>query len=251
MRRLAGGGWEADLRFAKGNGEMLGSRTLQSQDAKCAALKDPVSLVIALMVEASEQQATLRVPAAPPSRADAILVSASMAASSGLLPSLAFGATAGFGARLGRWLPLQMAGTVWLPRSSDSSGPGGEFWGWQAGAGLCPSVMTTSTVRAAVCVKVAAGAIHGTGLGLDYHHSATRPYGAAEAQAILSFPIVGALAGFVELGVAVPWLRPRFVYHLDSTGASVEVHRPHAVIPIGGIGIELGGGRPHSATAEP
>jgi len=245
MRRLDGGGWEADLSFVKSNGETLGDRTLQSQDARCAALKDPLSLVIALMVEGREAQATLHVPVTQPSQtsvAKSNVVSANLSVSSGLLPNLGFGATIGFGANLGRWLPLRLDSTYWFPGSSEPAGPGGRFWAWQAGAGLCPAMMKTTTVQGALCAKVEGGAIRGTGLGLDYHESATKPYGAGEAYAMFSFPLFGTLAGFVQFGVAVPWLRPRFVY-LDASSSPVEIHRPHAAIVFGGFGVEFGSGR--------
>ncbi|HEX7500905.1 MAG TPA: hypothetical protein VF524_11470, partial [Polyangia bacterium] len=67
MRALEGGGWQADLSFAKSDGEALGDRKLQTPAAGCAALRDPVSLVIALMVEARAAEATLQVPAPEPS----------------------------------------------------------------------------------------------------------------------------------------------------------------------------------------
>ncbi len=250
LRPLSSGGWQADLGFTKSDGEALGDRSLQSKDAACAALTDPLSLVIALMVEDTEAQVTLHVPAPQPSPAavaNANRVSANLNVAWGLLPNLGFGATAGFEATVADgWLPLRLDSTFWFPSSSEPAGPGGSFWAWQGGLGLCPTVLA-ATVQGRVCGRVEAGAMRGQGSGLPRNETATKPYADVGVYAVLSFPLFSSLAGFVEIGVAAPWIRPRFVYY-DPNGFPVEVHRPHAVIPWGGIGIELGAGRMRSGS---
>ncbi len=253
MRQLPDRAWEADLHFSKSDGVSLGDRILQSHDASCAALKGPVSLVIALMVEPEGTRTTLHMPAARPqprSRKEGNRLSVNMSVSSGLLPTLAFGASAGLQTNLVPWLPLRLDTTFWFPGRSEPAGPGGKFWAWQAGAGLCPAVMTTAAARGQVCAAVEAGAIHGTGLGLDYSSSATKPYGEGAAHALLVFPLFGPVMGFIDFGAAIPWLRPRFVY-LDRSGAPVEVHRPQAAIPFGGLGIAVGQGRETAVSTWP
>jgi hypothetical protein len=235
---LRGGAWQADLSFTKGNGEALGDRKLRSQAPGCAALKDPVSLVIALMVEAKDSGATLEVPSPVPATDPGAAMAAGFVLSSGLLPSTGLGARVDVGWRFARWLPIQFDSTFWFPHSTILAGRGGEFWAWTAGAGVCPTVLASAYVAGTVCAGVEAGIIHGTGIGFPYVGSPTRPYGDVEVHARLSFPLWRPLAGFVQFGVAVPWVRPRFVY-LDESDTSVEVYRPGAVVLFGGIGIEM------------
>jgi hypothetical protein len=248
MRQPSGGGWEADLSFTKNNGDALGYRSLQGKDASCTALMDPLSLVIALMVEATEAHATLHVPMVAPARdtvANANRVSANLSVSSGLLPTLGFGATVGFEASLADgWLPLRVDSTFWFPSSSERAAPSGSFWAWQAGLGLCPTVLSTATVEGKLCARVEGGAMRGEGSSLPRIETATKPYAELDAYAALSFPLFASLAGFIQAGVMVPWIRPSFVYvYYDGSGPPVEVHRPHAMIPFAGLGIELGAGR--------
>jgi hypothetical protein len=252
MRALEGGGWQADLSFAKSDGEALGDRRLQTPAAGCATLRDPVSLVIALMVEAREAEATLQVPAPEPSTERTATMAASFSVSSGLLPNLGFGATMDLGLNPAGRLPLRFDSTYWFPDSTVQAGRGGgEFWAWVGGVGVCPTVISREVVEGTVCAGVQAGVVHGTGIGLHPTGSPTRPYGDIDARARLSFPLLRPLLGFVELGVAVPWMRPRFVYSDQSDNSSVEVHRPSAVVFFGGIGVKLraSGGSGASATS--
>jgi hypothetical protein len=250
-RALEGGGWQADLSFAKSDGEALGDRSLQSRTWRCAALKDPVALVIALMVEAGESEATLQLPAPMPppesSSEPAVTMGAGASVSSGLLPNTGFGATVDFGWMVGRWLPLRFASTYWFPDSAGRAGYGGQFWAWTGGAGVCPTLVSSTVVEGTLCADVQAGIIHGTGVGLPNAGSPTKPYGEAEVHVRLSFPLWSSLQAFVQLGAAVPWLRPRFVY-LD-VGEPVYVHRPEALVWSGGVGVALrASGRARAST---
>jgi hypothetical protein len=242
LKPVSRGGWQADLHFAKPDGASLGDRTLQSRERRCAALKDPISLVIALMVEAAEPETTLEMPPSPPASQPAAsdrIAFASLAVSQGLLPNADLGATLGFGFDLASWLPVRADATLWFPTSAAPDGRGGEFWGWHAGLALCPALIDTASLRGSLCAGGQAGAIRGTGLGLDYSESAIKPYGDVQARAVVSFPVWGSLALSIHVGLAVPWLRPRFVYHVDATDSSVEVYRPHAVAFLGGLGVTL------------
>jgi hypothetical protein len=251
MRQLEHGGWEADLGFSKSDGQALGNRSLQSRDRSCAALKGPASLVIALMVEASEADATFQVPAAKPhasSSSDALSVSFDIA--SGLLPDVTYGATAAFGTELARWLPLQLSATFWFPKSHVESDLGGQFWAWQAGAGYCPTLLEANGLSGGVCVGVQAGAIHGTGVGFEFSGAPTKPYGDVEAMAHAEIRLFGSLHAQIGLGLAIPWLRPRFVY-FDDTDSTVEVHRPSAVVFLGNLGLAFRAAQPREAEGAP
>lgn len=232
------GGWQAELSFARSSGEPLGERGLHSHAATCSALAAPVSLVIALMVEAGESQSTLQVPVSRPALERATTLSAAFILSSGLLPALAYGAGVDWTVDLGTWTAMLLDGAFFFPEATPAVGQGGELLASVAGAALCPRVFATSAMEGSLCVGARAGIIHGIGLGMPNNTSSTRPYGDAEAHARLALPLLGSMAVFVQLGLAVPWVRPRFVY-LDATATAVPVYRPQAAIFFASVGLGL------------
>lgn len=239
VRREGPASWQAELTFIQSNGNVLGVRTLQSPSASCKALRNPISLVVALMVEDNDARATLRLAAeATPASASEQLLFTTLSGSHGLLPSNDLGVTMGMDLRAGSWLPSRIDTTLWLPESSAATGPGGHLWAWHAGAAACPSLAGSGGVRASLCLGMQAGVLHGRGVGLDPTWSATRIYGDVQARGMLSFPVWGSMNLTAFVGAAVPWLRPRFVY-LDTNGTAVQLHRTSAVVPMAGVGIEL------------
>jgi hypothetical protein len=239
MRRLEHAGWQASLRFAKTNGESLGDRSLQSTAASCAALKGPVALAISMMVETGEAEATLQVPTGESVPGSEDRLSVAFATSSGILPKLGYGATAAYVSHPTTWLPLQLDATFWFPQTTtDQIDLGGQFWAWHAGASYCPTLLEGSGVEATACVGLDVGVIHGTGVGVPYVGSPTKPYGDVNARVGLSVPLVGPLEARLQLGVGTPWVRARFVY-TDTAEASVPVHRPSAVVFFASVGLGL------------
>jgi hypothetical protein len=100
-------------------------------------------------------------------------------------------------------------------------------------------VLQSTYVEGSVCGGIQAGILHGTGVGYNNTGAPSKPYGEATARFRLAFPFLRPLHGFLEFGVATPWLRPSFVYSLETTGALVEVHRPRILVFFGGIGLQL------------
>lgn len=252
IRAEAGGGWRVDIQFAGRDGESLGERSLEAPEGACAALAEPLSFVIALMVEGNQTAATS--PHRPPLRLSSIVarpsaggesaagapaVSVGGAVSSGLLPRVGFGVTVGLASRAIARLPLRIETTFWFPSTQPTS-PGGQFWAWQGGLGFCPSLARAGRFELSACVDAIGGAVRGVGLGLDESQAATRPFAAGEGRVTVSARVSRQVSAYVTAGVAVPWLRARFVYE-DAAGARVAVHEPHALIPVGGVGVELGG----------
>lgn len=252
------GGWRVGLHFMSPSGESLGERSLQLRDAPCSALKDSLSLVIALTVEeAGSRGATtaLRLPSppAPPSLATEprppIRVLVGAAASSGILPDVGFGASVALASPALAGLPSRLGTTFWFP-DSQGTAPGGRFWAWVGSAGVCPSLLRARRFDLSGCFEVFAGAIRGVGLGLDQIEGATRPFGAGEVSAAVSVPISGRMSVYARVGVAVPWVRPRFIY-VDQSGTSVVAYQPSAAIPMAGLGVELGSHEHRARSATP
>lgn len=242
------GGWLARLSFADRSGRSLGTRQLEGVAKDCASMRGPTSLVIALMVEATESTVAIveSIPPAPVSapapttqpppalRAEERAY-ADLRTAYGLLPGVSLGASVGLDATLSGILPGRFEASLWLPRSSEP-GPGGRFWAWHTGVALCPSLNTSDRLRVALCGGAQFGLVHARGVNLEDVQSARRPYGHVEARLILSFPLGGSFALSSHLAFAVPFLRPRFVY-LDAIDSSLEVHRPGAAVLMGGVGL--------------
>lgn len=243
-----GNGWRVDLHFASETGESLGNRSLEIRDAACSALKEPLSLIIALMLEGNAaDNGPLRLPKPPsPARGDGVAgggmvsMSTGAAVSSGLLPDVGFGATLGVGSRAVAGLPFRLDATFWFPTVKTMAGHGGQFWAVVGGLGFCPSFFQSRYLRAAVCLRMAAGFIHGSGLGLTEVGDATRPVGEGEATVTVAMRLSRQAAVYVSGGVAAPWLRSRFVYLAPPNDTRVEVHAPDTLIPLAALGLEFG-----------
>lgn len=240
LRRANPEGWEAQLSFVREDGTVLGVRTLRSREVSCHALKNPASLVVALIAENSEPSTVLYLSDEPRPRQSsdrALRAFADLAGSRGILPGGALGSSVGVDIHLTRWLSSRADTTFWFPRSAAPGGRGGEFWAWHAGASACPSLGRPESLRASACLGLQAGVLHGSGLGLSFQQSATKAYADVEARAAVSVPLGQRLALAAFVGAAVPWLRPSFVY-LDTSGATVEVHRASDVMFFAGLGLE-------------
>lgn len=259
MTRLPSGGWAVDLSFATRDGASLGDRHLVGHESSCDSLRGPVALIIALMVEAAEHRATLSEPApAPPISTSAplggpaaresvssqraglpgIFAVSEVLVTSGLLPGAGGGALLGLGASpwTSRW-SLRLEGTFLFAKSTVEGAPGARFVGTYAALALCPRLGSTAAVGWAVCAAAAWGTLHASGVGLDDNASVWRTYGHAELRVAATTLVVGPLSLAAHLGVAAPWIRPRFVY-LDGANVTHELHRPEAIIPFAGLGFE-------------
>jgi len=123
------GGWSVDVHFASQTGEALGDRYLEIRDAPCSALKEPLALVIALMVEGkSSESAPLRLPRPASLRSDAAstnmtAISMGGAFSSGLTADVGLGATVGVASRVVAGLPLRLETSFWFPTGKETPGP--------------------------------------------------------------------------------------------------------------------------------
>jgi hypothetical protein len=242
LRAPEQGGWTISLHFTRQNGEVLGDRSLEIQDPACAAAKDPVSLVIALMVEGNVAENIALHVRGSGARRDVVTsaetvrsMSAGASVSSGLLPTTAFGATMGFATGAIARVPLQLETTFWFPTEKAVRGPDGEFSSWVAGLGLCPTLFVFRRLGVQGCLRLVGGVIRGVGLGLDERKTTTRPWASVEAAAPLLVRLSRQIALYASVGVAGAWLRPRFVY-FDAQGVSVAVHEPRAWVPVAGIG---------------
>jgi hypothetical protein len=126
---------------------------------------------------------------------------------------------------------------VWLPAQSEPPGPGGRFWGWQAGIGAAPFTHH-GYVSTQLLADVSFGFLYGKGLKLDTAQQSRRPFGTFALRLANSIHLIGPLDLVAKVGLAIPWLRPNFVY-TDETDSAVRVHRPEFLIGEAGLGLSM------------
>lgn len=249
-----------DITFHARDGSTLGQRRLEGNNPNCSAYAGPISLVIALMIESVQVDATLVEPpasvmpttTAPPHSHEpsgtaspaagakdnvraplAVMVDARTAW--GLLPGTSLGVGTAFEMAPAGWLPLRLEAALWLPSESNQPGPGGRFWAWQAGL-ACYPFTHHGPVRTQLLAGLNFGHLYGSGTGLDFTQTVRRPYGEAALRLANAIGLFGPVDLVVQAGIAVPWLRPGFVY-LEPSGTAVRVHRPEPLIVEAGLGL--------------
>jgi hypothetical protein len=258
-----------DISFHTRDGATLGQRRLEGNNPNCSAYAGPISLVIALMIESVQVDATLvETPASvmpptplPPRNHEANATTAPAAnakanprapwavmadtrAAWGLLPGMSLGFGAAVEMAPAGWLPLRLESAWWLPSQSQHPGPGGRFWAWQAGIGCYPFTHD-GPVRTQLLAGLDFGNLFGNGTGLEFAQTTRRPYGEVALRLANTIVLFGPVDLVLQTGIAVPWLRPGFVY-LDPSGTSVRVHRPEPLIVEAGLGLAWRMGASHT-----
>ena len=258
MRPTDAGGWRVTLEFFRADGSTLGTRELEGSSPDCGRMLGPISLAIALMVEATEVDTTVRAPlpepaSAPPPSRDRVSPFAwtRWRTAWGLLPEASMGGSVGLGLGSGKPVAAAVEGTFWLPQTTVDEGRGGRFRAWHAGVSVCyEPAARDAGFRPMICGGPQVGEMLGRGLGLDDNRRTRRVYAHGEARVAGVWTLGRSVALSAHVGLAAPWLRPRFVYR-DDSGVSRQVHRPAAVVPIGGVGVEWASRTPRSLSTSP
>lgn len=237
-------------------GQRIGLRTLDSERARCRSLDDSLAVIVALLVEASddmiadaapvvaaetpqpvEEPATvaLHIPEEPtpeaPSSALPLVLTMGLGAWGAIdaLPDPALGIYGLVELRLQPWsLRLEGAYVPEQTRTLEANRAAslGLAWG---GLALCVDTPITEFWEAGGCLHVRAGALSGRGMGFDESASGTIPWLAASASAHTRVRIIGPLAIALDVGLDVPLLRQRFV--IDSGGATQVLHTLPVIAP--------------------
>jgi hypothetical protein len=224
-----GGGWRAVIVLRDAHGATLGTRELERTDASCATLREPLALVIAVMLDPDaslrpppadsapppptapsptppsppppiviEKEVPVLVPApgppvtvaSPPAPTWRLDAGASFTAGFGLLPSPAIGGYAGGLIEPPGLFPLEAFGIAWLDAAVSQSGASGTFSLDMVGAGLCPLHVENGYFRAYGCADGEIGLLTG------------RVTGQPIDQELL---VAGALEGRASVHVAGPF----------------------------------------------
>lgn len=252
--RQAGRGYSATIALIDREGRPLGERKLEQREGACRSLGGPASLVIALMVEEQHPDTVLEVtpeltspepphtaPLASTPEGPALRAAAGAVATWNLLPGFAMGQTIDVGMTFTGFVPVNLGLTLLDGSSSERGGLGGRFWGWHTGLALCPRLFASTRAEIALCGGAQAGAIHGTGIGLEAPQSVACPVLLAEGKAVGSLFVSGRLGIYAQIGLLVPVVNARFVY-LDGTGRHERVFEPDPVLAVAALGLEIRAG---------
>jgi hypothetical protein len=147
------------------------------------------------------------------------------------VPTVGFGGAAGL--QLG-WMRLEVAGRYWLPQSETvGGGAGGDFEFASGELRGCPG-WTYHPVTLGGCAGVELGRMAAEGFGVDRTEEASLLWAAARLGGLVSVAVVGPLALRLDVGMSIPFDRPRWV--LDGIGV---VDQPAPVTARGETGAEL------------
>ncbi len=260
-------GWIATLTLRAAGGNWLGARELQSESTRCSDLDEPLSLVLALMVDVPKDELpapqevavdtpppaprVLRVPAPPVApRAPApsprtprrrtlhgeLGVSAIL--SVGLLPDLALGLRGSILLRPPEFWPVELGAVLYRDAQAEVSGGGSDFEAAGADIAVCPLHGELGDLRLLACAAQSLGRLHVSGYGFDENRVHARFYALFGARARLALPLTSWLAGRVSASAEVPVTRDDFHY-VNAQGERERVFRSAPVAATGELGMEL------------
>ena len=257
-------GWRAVITISDESGAQLGARLLESDAARCDALGEQITLVIAVMID---PDAALRpAPAAPPVPAPEVIVEheivpvavpvpycapppaapwragagAGAIFSLGLLPGIGVGAETRARLAPPRWPVLQLGAAVWIPRRAGSGSIGASFFLAHASLALCPLSTSRGGFDLSGCVGFQLGALRAGGFGFDLslvqQQIVFNPVAGAEVRRRLAGPLVAALG----LEMIFPVVRDRFDYQ-GTAGQRLDVFQmtPAAGALSASVSVEL------------
>ena len=246
-------GWHAHLVLVDAKGVVLGQRDVANEESACASLDQPLTLMLALILDprlliASEPGAAPSPPPpvatpvalapAPPittppaaSKADDVWrgeAQLGFAVAGGLLPGIATGLSLNQGLRAGSsW--IEVGGTLFAPRQSDvGAGKGATFSLLALTGRFCPFAVQDAGFLVLTCGGIGTGLLVVQGFGFDQSERGQRPvlWGSLSLEG--SARIAGRLWAGARLSGVLPVLREQFVFKAASAG-EIDVFRMNAV----------------------
>jgi hypothetical protein len=243
-RVSAAGGWEVELVVADRRGAILGRRSLEVAGGGCAALREHVAVVVAMLVDSSvvERAASPAPPAPPPVRRDRSWqgdAGIGLVGEIGRLPGREWGARATFGLTSrdgwrGALELLAFAGSS----AHDEIGETTIRWlgGALAGCRRGPGRRAWPWLRRMVCVGVEGGVMRAEGSGFARNQRDQTLLIDLLVDARAEVPLVGPTFLALPLTARGALLRPRFGYE-DETGTFTQLYAPKTFAITVGVGV--------------
>ena len=235
--RPEGRGWIAVVEVHRPDTATL-RREVTLEAPSCRQLDEALVLVVALMADAAQPSAPLRILPSLTSASPTIAIGPDVAVAIGMLPGAAIGIGFASDVTLPPFVQIAAWAHVWPESEALSDGVGGRLQAWTFGAGLCLGPPGRGVWAAFGCGGASGGAILANGVGLDQSRSHTRPYLQAEITVGLRLHLSGPLFARAELGGAVPLARDSYRY-TDADGIVHEAFHSAAVVPLARLGFEF------------
>jgi hypothetical protein len=204
-------------------------RELALNTADCRRLDEALVLVVALMVDSTQSETPLAIPA--PLDPVSVALGPDFALAYGMLPETAVGFGLASDFTVPPLWPIALSTHGWPVSQALQDGAGGKLWAWTIGGALCPLLASDRSWGFYGCIGLTGGSIDSSGTGLDVSRSNTRVYVQSELRFGLRFRIAGPFFGALEGGAAVPFARDTYSY-TQSDGTVHPVFQTASVIPL-------------------
>jgi hypothetical protein len=259
--RPNGSTWSAELELLGASHATLGTRHVQSKSRDCSAFNEVLPIVIALLVDASQNIVQLELP--PPSYTPVtwpqVGHSSPQAVPSPLLPKAQTSrwGWAALGEEVHGLMPSATAGASlvgffepartrvpfesWLgaiPATASDQTLGLRLSLIHLGARLCPNLQR-ATLHWSVCAGLGVGNLQAVGRGFDVNRSDSTFYADVRATTQLDVPIARPWFARIEAGAIAPITRPRFEGEVEP-GVRITLHRPATIVPRIALGLGVG-----------
>lgn len=229
-------GWRAEIALATGQ-ETIGTRTLETESARCADFTESLALVIAVALESLETSApeVLHVPSESPSRWQSEL-GALTEATAGLVPGLGPGG--------GLWAAVMPhpdwqieidVSRLW-GRSALVDGHGATMDAFGLGAALCRRATPDDIAVLWGCASFDIAELHATGEELSVIRVASSVVPAAGPKVVGSLRIGRRWAVRAAFSGEFAFTRDRF-YFGDAASGRTDIHRVGPLLITGSLGL--------------
>jgi len=267
-----GGAWHAVIVVADEQGQVLGTRELDSAEPDCRSLDDPVALAIALMIDPDAALAPTPPASGPPAPPPEVIVRekpvyvpvpverpdepakppadeedpwrwavrAGPVFGAGVMPGLGLGLTASATVEPPWFLPVEGGAILFFEREAESDGLRGAIDLMLAQGAVCPATLRGYGLVFSTCVEVQLGALWYEGLESAAGQEDTRFAFNLGARLRLDYRVIGPLTVGVGAAGAVPLLRDPIELD-DSSGQPHEIYHqsPVVFLPDVHLGLEF------------
>jgi hypothetical protein len=262
-RTTAPRGWRAVLTIRDASGKPLGTREVDSAEAECSALDEPIVFIVSVLIDPeaetrapTEPEAEPPPPAAAPPpkvvvRRERVLVpvvppdpwrveaSAGATGGVGLLPSASLGVTAEAMVEPPSFWGILLSGTYWLGVTVDAERDArSEVSLAYGGLGLCPIRWSQWRASYRVCAGVGVGSLRSRGVGFDTEKADETLAAHVFLPNRFGLALVGPLVATLGLTLLVPLARTELTYRA-ADGSSRVLFQPSPIAGAADLGLAL------------